>query len=186
MGLRVAARNGGALRVDQVVARNAMRELELYMPIGFLFARGSDIDAVIILCGIVWCAIFVFFPLFNRDRLRVGDMIAGTWVIKAPKHMLLPDMAERSAPPMPAFVFTTPNSTLRRQGIAGAGERSCATPNRTRDGSRRRTHPHQDRLAQDRPRTQFGISSAYYAALRRRLEQRLLFGMRKRDKHDLS
>ena len=26
--------------------------------------------------------------------------------------------------------------------------------------------------------------SAYYAALRRRLEQRLLFGKRKRDKHD--
>ena len=26
--------------------------------------------------------------------------------------------------------------------------------------------------------------SAYYAALRRRLEQRLLFGVRKRDKHD--
>ncbi|MBS0384369.1 MAG: RDD family protein, partial [Proteobacteria bacterium] len=30
MGIRVAARNGGVLSADRIIARNAMRELELY------------------------------------------------------------------------------------------------------------------------------------------------------------
>ena len=42
MKLRVAARSGGALRADSVVARNAMRELELFLPIMFLFSGGQD------------------------------------------------------------------------------------------------------------------------------------------------
>ncbi|MES1158915.1 MAG: RDD family protein, partial [Terricaulis silvestris] len=77
MGLRVAARDGAVLTADRVMARNAMRELELYLPMGFLLTGASSIGALIVLCGIVWCAIFVFFPLFNRDRLRMGDIVAG-------------------------------------------------------------------------------------------------------------
>src|SRR5262249_51461634 len=86
MGLRVAARSGGVLRADAVFARNAMREIELFLPMVFLLSGGSDIESVIVLCGIAWCAVFMLFPLFNRDRLRLGDVIAGTWVIKAPKQ----------------------------------------------------------------------------------------------------
>jgi len=36
-------------------------------------------------------------PLFNRDGLRVGDMVAGTLVIAAPKAALLPDLTARAA-----------------------------------------------------------------------------------------
>ena len=75
MGLRVAARDGGVLSADAVVARNAIRELELYLPISFLVRQGSEIEAWAILSGIVWCGIFVLFPLFNRDKLRVGDLV---------------------------------------------------------------------------------------------------------------
>ena len=32
------------------------------------------------LLGIIWTGAFVLFPLFNRDRLRVGDLVAGTMV----------------------------------------------------------------------------------------------------------
>ena len=39
---------------------------------------------------------FVFFPLFNRDRLRAGDIIAGTWVVQAPRKALLSDLATRA------------------------------------------------------------------------------------------
>src|SRR5262245_30188023 len=61
MGLRVAARDGGVLSADAVVARNAMRELELYLPVSFLLQRGESLDAWVILAGTVWCFIFVLF-----------------------------------------------------------------------------------------------------------------------------
>jgi uncharacterized RDD family membrane protein YckC len=187
LGLRVAARSGGALRVDQVVARNAMRELELYLPIGFLFASGSDIEAVIILCGIIWCALFVFFPLFNGDRLRLGDIIAGTWVIKAPKHVLLPDMASaRPGAHDAGLVFT--EAQLDQYGVKEL---------QVLESVLRNADPTAMAAVAERIRTKINwrktgreldseFLSAYYAALRRRLEQKLLFGKRKHDKHDLT
>jgi uncharacterized RDD family membrane protein YckC len=185
MGLRVVARDGAALTADAVVARNAMRELELYLPIMFLIMRGDDIEAWIILSGIVWCGIFVLFPFFNRDRLRAGDLIAGTWVLKAPRQTLLPDLTgDRPAIADAVFAFTTAQldaygvkelqvleSVLRR------GEESAMTAVadqiRAKIGwTKRANESHREFL------------NAYYASLRRRLEQRLLFGKRKRDKHD--
>ena len=82
LGLRVAARNGGRLTSDMVFARNFMRELEIFLPLGFVFASGQGVDGWLKLFGVVWSAIFLFFPLFNRDRMRVGDVVAGTWVVK--------------------------------------------------------------------------------------------------------
>lgn len=182
MGLRVASRNGGPLRIDSVFGRNAMRELELYMPISFLFSRGSEIGAVIVLCGIIWSAVFVLFPLFNRDRLRLGDIIAGTWVLKTPKQLLLPDLA--SEPAHAKFTFTEAQldlygvkelqvleSVLRQQN--GAATEAVA------DRIRAKINWTRTNLEDD-----IDFLNAYYAALRRRLEQRLLFGVRKKDKHD--
>jgi uncharacterized RDD family membrane protein YckC len=183
MGLRVAARSGGALRIDQVVARNAMRELELYLPLGFLFARGEDIDAVIILCGVVWCATFVLFPLFNRDRLRLGDVIAGTWVLRTPKQVLLPDLAGAG---QHGFAFT--DAHLGAYGVKelqvletvlrnAEPQAMNAVAERIRSKISWRKAPAEEDHA---------FLRAYYTALRRHLEQRLLFGVRKRDKHDRS
>lgn len=185
MGLRVAARNGGALNADAVVARNAMREIELYLPIMFLFSRGQEIGAVIILCGAIWCGIFALFPLFNRDRLRVGDIVAGTWVLKTPKQGLLPDLAsaqQRDA----RFAFTEAQvnvygvkelQVLEQVLRMGDSEVMKAVAERIRTKIEWREGLNE---------TNRDFLSAYYAALRRRLEQRLLFGVRKRDKFDRS
>lgn len=186
MNLRIAARNGGALRVEQVVTRNALRELELYLPMSFLFARGEEIGAVVILCGVIWCAIFVFFPLFNRDRLRLGDVVAGTWVLKAPKHVLLPDVAAAAAAVARGYSFT--DAELDKygikelqvlEGVLRGGDREAieavAASIRRKIGRHKRP-----------PELDSEFLSAYYAALRKRLEQRMLFGVRKRDKHDQS
>ena len=32
------------------------------------------------LAGLTWSLGFAMLPLFNRDRLRAGDLVAGTWV----------------------------------------------------------------------------------------------------------
>ena len=64
LGIRVAARDGGRLKAEAVFARNAMREVEVFLPIGFLVAQGVDrVDGVIILLGFAWSAIFAFFPI---------------------------------------------------------------------------------------------------------------------------
>jgi len=183
MGIRVAARNGGVLTADRIIARNAMRELELYLPIGFLFAGAQDVGALIVLCGIVWCAVFVIFPLFNRDRLRLGDIVAGTWVLKAPKRTLLPDMAERSDG-AGAFKFT--EAQLDKYGVKEL--QVLETVLRDYDSEAMRLVAERIRHKIDWRRPPRELDSdflrAYYAALRRRLEQKLLFGVRKRDKHD--
>jgi uncharacterized RDD family membrane protein YckC len=117
MGLRVVARDGAALTIDAVVARNIMREIELYLPLFVLLgaAGSSDIEGWISLAGTIWCGVFVLFPLFNRDRLRAGDLIAGTWVLKIPKRALLPDLADESLMPSGQLVFT--NDQLDVYGV---------------------------------------------------------------------
>ncbi len=183
MGIRVAARNGGVLTADRIIARNAMRELELYLPIGFLFAGAQDVGAVIVLCGIVWCAVFVFFPLFNRDRLRLGDIIAGTWVLKTPKRTLLPDMAEHSDG-AGAFKFT--EAQLDKYGVKELQVLETVLRDHEPEAMRLVAERIRHKIDWRRPAREqdSDFLRAYYAALRRRLEQKLLFGVRKRDKFD--
>ena len=185
IGLRVVARDGAALSADAVVARNAMRELELYIPIVVLVWRGEGIEAWIILAGIVWCGVFVLFPLFNRDRLRAGDLIAGTWVLKAPKQVLLPDLTgERPAIADAIFAFTPAH--LDAYGVKELQVLETVL---------RQAEPKSIAAVAEQIRTKIAWTpraneddleflKAYYASLRRRLEQRLLFGKRKRDKFD--
>lgn len=185
VGIRVAARSGGRLTADAIFARNAMRELEVYLPLSFLLSRGSDVDAWLILLGSIWCGVFVLFPMFNRDRLRVGDLIAGTWVVKAPRVKLLPDLVERGAPEAARFAFTQAQvdaygvkelhvleDVLRRNNLATL--HAVAERIRRKIGWER---------ALDE--TDGAFLDAYYAALRRRLETRMLLGRRRRDKFDV-
>ena len=185
MGLRVVARDGGVLSADAVVARNAMRELELYLPLSFLLSRGTEIDAWVILSGIVWCGTFVLFPLFNRDKLRAGDLVAGTWVLKAPKPVLLPDLAEQGAA---RAVFAFNASQLAVYGVKEL---------QVLESVLRTGEPTALQAVAERIRAKIkwlkganekdgDFLNAYYAALRQHLEHRLLFGTRKRDKHDRS
>ncbi len=106
LGLRVAARNGGRLTANAVIARNLMREMEVILPIQFLF-MGAFGNGWMPLLGLIWTGTFLFFPLFNSDKLRAGDIIAGTWVIHAPKTKLMSDIASAvSADKAGRFTFT--------------------------------------------------------------------------------
>lgn len=185
LGLRVAARNGGRLTADMVFARNFMRELELFLPMVFVFSGGQGVDAWIRLMGLVWSGVFLLFPLFNRDRLRVGDMIAGTWVVKAPRRKLMADLAGEAEIRAADFRFTTAQTDA--YGVHELHVLEVVL--RTRD---RKTMA----AVATRIRVKIGWSagegehdadflSAYYAALRSRLETRLLFGKRKKDKFDV-
>ncbi len=184
LGLRVASRNGGRLTADAIFARNAMRELEVYIPASFLFSRAQDIDAWITLMGIIWCGVFVLMPLFNRDKLRAGDIVAGTWVLKAPRRKLIPDMAVKAHAAGAGIVFSQ-----RELDAYGVKELQVL------EEVLRRYEPKTVAAVAERIRSKIGrpadpsisdgaFLDAYYVAMRGRLEHRLLFGRRRKDKFD--
>ncbi len=89
VGIRVAARDGGRLTAEMVIARNLLRDIELFLPIVFLASASNDGDmGAAGLAAAAWFLIFAFFPFFNTDRLRAGDIIAGSWVVETPKRKL--------------------------------------------------------------------------------------------------
>lgn len=182
LGLRVIARGGGRLTADAVFARNALRELEVFLPLSFLFSQGSGVDAWVILLGLIWSGVFLFFPLFNRDRLRVGDLVAGTMVVKAPRRRLLPDLVdERSAAGRLAFTQAQIDAYGVKElhvleDVLRRGDRPTLKAVATRI---------QSKIGwQGEPVSDGEFLAAYYAALRGRLETRMLFGHRRRDKYD--
>ncbi len=96
MGLRVIARDGGPLTAEAVFARNLMRDLEFYLPVLALLAPQAMLPSAPgwgQLLAAVWLLVFALMPLFNHDRLRCGDLVAGTLVVRAPAAVLLSDLA---------------------------------------------------------------------------------------------
>lgn len=187
MGLRVASRDGGRLKAEAVFARNAMRELEVFLPLSILVARSHEggVGSWMYLLAFVWAAIFVFFPLFNKDRLRAGDLIGGTWVVRTPRRKLIRDMADDSAGRMAVYDFTP------AQVDAYGAKELHVLETVLRQGDRKIQRDVADRIARKIGWTRGPQEAdrdflrAYYAALRGRLEQKLLMGVRRRDKHDV-
>lgn len=185
VGLRVAARDGSALRADAVFARNFMREIEVGLPFTFLFMSGQGVSGWIALFGLLWAGVFMFFPLFNRDKLRVGDIVAGTWVIHAPRLKLLADISTAASDEARAVFAFTPEQ-VDAYGIHELHvlEQVLRTsPDQVRAEVAERIRNKIGWQAQP-GETDLAFLEAYYAALRRRLEQRMLFGERKEDKYD--
>lgn len=193
LGLRVAARNGGNLTIGAILARNFSREIEVFLPFSIVFnllVSQADVSGFINLLIFIWSACFLFFPVFNKDNLRLGDIIAGTWVIQVPKTKLLSDISssasngnsEEDENPAPRFAFT--QAQLDVYGIHEL--QVLETVLRNKDGpslpkvaEKIRTKIGWQRIGDDRQ-----FLEAYYAALRGHLEQKLLFGQRKEDKYD--
>jgi uncharacterized RDD family membrane protein YckC len=93
LGLKVIARGGGPLTAEAVVARNLMRELELFLPLSsaaLVLSQGPSLAGIL---PILWLFAFAALPFASRDRLRAGDLAAGTLVVKRPRPVLLPDLA---------------------------------------------------------------------------------------------
>jgi len=113
VGLRVIDRQGGPLLPTAVIARNLTREVEMFLPLGILLvgARTSTggVDWVSLSLAL-WMLFFAVLPAINRDRMRGGDLIAGTQVIALPKRSLSSDLVEERL----QFTFTEPQ--LRAYG----------------------------------------------------------------------
>jgi len=187
MGLRVASRDGGRLRFEAIFTRNVLRELELFLPLSLMLmamVTGGTVDGWIYLLGLVWCGVFVFLPLFNADKLRAGDLVAGTWVLRSPRQKLLRDMADDGADTQPHFAFTP--AQLDAYGVKELQVLEQVLRNRDRPTVRAVADRIAAKIGYDRgAATDLEFLRAYYHAIRGRLESRLLMGKRRKDKFDL-
>ena len=181
MGIRVVARDGGRLTADAVVARNLIRELELFLPLMMLGAgvAQDSVSGWIMLAGVLWSLTLSLFLLFNRDRMRMGDLIAGTWVVMAQRVKLDADIAVDAA----GNAMTFSEEELAVYGIFELQELERVL--RGRDPRAMRDVADAIRAKIGRPVAEeddvFLLS--YYRQLKARLERKLLFGKRREDKY---
>lgn len=106
-GIRVINVDGRRLTPHQVTARNLMKEVEIFAPMGLLGTIGEQSGLEGGLTA-AWLLVVVIVPLANRRRQRIGDMFAGTLVVDNPRSVLLSDLALSSpakASSQPAFEF---------------------------------------------------------------------------------
>jgi uncharacterized RDD family membrane protein YckC len=99
VGLRVIDRHGGPLLPTAVIARNLTREVEMFLPLGILITGGGAAAGGVAweqLSLAIWMLFFALLPAINRDRMRGGDLIAGTVVIALAKRALSSDLVEAS------------------------------------------------------------------------------------------
>lgn len=193
-GTRVISRQGGPVRGDAVATRNFLRIVEVFVPLEMLQLWSSDslsgVPWYLILLGAAWAFLLAFLPLFNRHHLRLGDLAAGTVVVRAPRPLLLDDLGETGA--------RRPRSTrytFRSEQLEVYGEYELQT---LEDLLRAAHVPDREttlRLVAEKIATRIGwertvsrretraFLQAYYEALRAHRERRMLFGRRKRDKH---
>jgi len=105
VGLRVIDRRGGPLLPSAVIARNLTREVEMFIPLGVLLEGGRSVGGGVDwgqLSTALWLLFFAALPAINRDRMRGGDLIAGTMVIALPRRALSSDLVEHTM----QFTFT--------------------------------------------------------------------------------
>ncbi len=187
LGLRVASRDGGRLQAQSVLARNAMRELEVFLPLSVLATRvdTGGAESWMYILTFIWVGIFVFFPLFNKDRLRPGDLVGGTWVVRTPKQALLRDIAEESAGKASNYVFT--EQQLNAYGVLEL--QLLEQVLRTRDDDTMKSVTERICAKIGLPyrwdNSDYDFLSAYYNGLRNRLETGLMMGKRRADKFDV-
>lgn len=190
MGIRVAARpadgasGGGRLTAEAVIARNLLRDIEVFLPaaylLGLMFGNGES-QSVMGWAATVWLLVFLLFPLFNKDRLRGGDLVAGTWVIEAPRVKLAQAM---SIAPDRRHEYHFGDAEL---AIYGEHELKVL------EGVLRQDNPDAMREVMQAICRKIGwepgaglereFLEAFYAALRAHLERGMRFGKRKADKH---
>lgn len=196
LGLRVIDRGGGRLTTEAVVTRNALRDIEVFLPISLAFellftsSFGSDDNTLFVLALLMWSLVFVLVPCFNRDRMRCGDLVAGTIVARMPKFRLLDDLAKGTgdrrvgATPKPIF------SDLQLKAYGIYELQTLEKVLRTDRADARKLRGEVARRIQRKIKWTGGkiddraFLEAYYAALRRHLESKMLFGVRREDKHD--
>ncbi len=192
--LRVVARDGGPLETDQIFARNLTRDLEIFLPVTVLMAPEGllpNAPGWAKLATAAWVLALGLLPFFNRQRARLGDLIAGTVVVVEPHGELEQDLVDlRGELATGRFA----EYTFSREQLDVYGIRELQV---LEDLLRRPPSDQKDKnlelvcekiLAKigwdltAHPVEPHAFLKAFYAAQRKRLEQKMLFGKRQERK----
>jgi uncharacterized RDD family membrane protein YckC len=123
-GIRVVSRDGSGLGADAVLARNIMRDIELFLPLAAVAAPSSLVGpspAWLWAPALSWVALLALLPLSSRERTRAGDLIAGTIVVRVPPSTALADEAA------PTSVGTRRALEFSREQLSIYGEHELET-----------------------------------------------------------
>lgn len=183
LGLRVVARDGGPLTGGAVVARNAMREIEVFLPLSFLAYQvgGNAADAFLVIFALMWTGILLFFPLFNRDRLRVGDLVGGTWVVQTMQATLAEDIG--NAPAAASSQRTFSDAALDLYGVYELQTLEAVLRGARPDALATVASTIRQKAGIPDDGDDLGFLTDYYRALCARLEHRMMLGHRRDNKY---
>ena len=189
VGIRVAARpqgqSGERLSAEAIIARNLLRQIEIFLPLSFFSAAGEGGAGSAWIVGSLWFAVFMLFPFFNRDALRAGDVVAGTWVVEAPRRKLADALSlgqGTQADAAPAYRFGN-------EELSVYGEYELQQLERVlRDGDDKTLQAVHEAIVrklgwQAGSGDEREFLEAFYTALRAKLEGDMRFGQRKADKY---
>lgn len=192
-GIRIAARGGERLSPEAVIARNLLRDIEIFYPVvallvlAMLSESGQDSGMLgWALTG--WFALFALFPFFNRDALRAGDIVAGTWVVERPRTRLAAVLSAQGAAAEGASEITGVRYDFGPAELSIYGEKELQTLERMlRDAepdALNAVHAAICRKIGWDPGAgdERAFLEAFYAQLRAKLETDMRFGKRKADK----
>ncbi len=194
VGIRIAARGAARLTPEGVIARNLLRDIEIFYPLVALLVltqmaqTGEEIGVLgWVMTG--WFLLFALFPFFNRDALRAGDIVAGTWVVERPKARLAAVLsAQGAAATAGASEVTGVRYDFGEAELSIYGEKELQTLERMLRESRPEAlaavHAAICRKIGWDPGAgdERAFLEAFYAQLRAKLEGDMRFGKRKADK----
>jgi uncharacterized RDD family membrane protein YckC len=184
--IRSISATGGPASTDAIIARNLMRDVELFIPlVAIVAALTSEGSGWLEFGALAWLLLFALLPLFNRDRLRVGDLVAGTIVVRSPQSGLLRDLTQEqvrapySFTPEQLDVYGIYELQVLEQVLRGDEQRDHGVAVETVARKIMGKIRWSGAAVELEP-----FLRAFYSALRARLENRLLLGRRREDKHD--
>lgn len=194
VGIRIASRSGGPLAPEAVIARNLIRDIELFYPLLLILALlvmngGEEGVGPLPWVAAGWFALFALLPFFNRDALRAGDIVAGTWVIERPRTKLAEALSTRgAAAAQGASAVTGTRYEFGEAELSVYGEKELQTLEKLlRDGAPEAlaaVHATICRKIGWNPGAgdERAFLEAFYAQQRAKLEGDMRFGKRKADK----
>lgn len=185
--IKVISGDGQRLTPHQIVARNLMKEVEVFMPVTTLLS-GSYQNGWVGLVLTVWMVLVLAVPLFNKKRQRLGDMIAGTLVVDQPTAVLLPDLAAAQGSAAVGFVFRPEQLDVYGRFELQTLEQILRNRPKTEEARKRvsdvvrtirRKIAFEEEVA---PRDEWDFLTDFYRQQREYLESRHLFGDTREDK----
>lgn len=191
--LRVVSRDGGRLGMDAIFARNLTRDIELFLPILVWIMPEALVGPSppwLWIPATIWVFALSAMPLFTKERVRMGDLVGGTRIVRVPRKTLLTDKAHVDLLAQAGIEFS-------REQLSVYGEHELETL-----ATLLRTIDDHDVKLDDLRKVSGAIAKrigyvgpeplvnpvtflrSFYRQQRASLERALLFGYRKANKHD--